>query len=82
MKLIVRNIDRSITEAELRKLFEDFGTVQSCNLVLNPEDGSSKGFGFVEMPKNGEAKAAMKNLNDQVLGNKQLRVKKAEDKKT
>lgn len=82
MKLIVRNIDRSITEAELRKLFEDFGTVQSCNLVLNPEDGSSKGFGFVEMPKNGEAKAAMKNLNDQVLGNKQLRVKKADDKKT
>jgi len=80
MKLLVRNIDRSITEAELSELFEAFGTVQSCNLVLDADNGSSKGFGFVEMPKNGEAKAAMKNLNNKVVGDSQLRVKKAEDK--
>lgn len=80
MKLLVRNIDRSITEAELLELFEAFGTVQSCNLVLDATSGTSKGFGFVEMPKNGEAKAAMKNLNNKLVGDSQLRVKKAEDK--
>lgn len=78
MKLLVRNIDRSITEAELSELFEAYGSVQSCNLVMDQESGSSKGFGFVEMPKPGEAKAAMKSLNNQVLGNSILRVKKAD----
>lgn len=77
MKLLVRNIDRSISEDTLRQKFEAFGSVQSCDLVLDKATGSSKGFGFVEMPKAGEAKAAMKNLNFAVMGNLPLRVKKA-----
>ncbi len=80
MKLLVRNLARTTTEAELRAMFEAFGTVQSCTLVLDKETGSSKGFGFIEMPKPGEAKAAVKNLNyTDVAGNK-IRVKKAESK--
>jgi len=81
MKLLVRNLDRSTTEEQLKDLFEAFGSVQSCNLVVDQATGLSKGFGFVEMPKAGEAKAAMKNLNDTMLGNSLIRVKKAEDKK-
>ena len=81
MKLLVRNLDRSTTEEELNGLFQAFGTVQSCNLVIDKADGASKGFGFVEMPKPGEAKAAMQGLNNQTIGNNQIRVKKAEDKK-
>ena len=42
--------------------------------------GASKGFGFVEMPKPGEAKAAIKSLNNHALGDANIRVKKAEDK--
>ncbi|WP_396587255.1 RNA recognition motif domain-containing protein [Bermanella sp. R86510] len=80
MKLLVRNLDRATTEAELNSIFEEFGTVQSCNLVMDQVSGESKGFGFIEMPKAGEAKAAIKNLNNKSIGSSKIRVKKAEDK--
>ena len=80
MKLLVRNLDRSTTEEELQKLFEEFGTVQYCTLVKDINSGSSKGFGFVEMPKAGDAKEAIKNLNNKTVGSNKIRVKKAEDK--
>ncbi len=78
MKLLVRNLARSTTEEELKSLFEAYGAVQSCSLVVDLKSGGSKGFGFVEMPKPGEAKAAMKNLNDKDVAGKNIRVKKAE----
>ena len=78
MKLLIRNLTRTITEVELRELFESYGTVQSCTLVMDKETGGSKGFGFVEMPKPGEAKAAMKNLNGKDIEGNQIRVKKSE----
>lgn len=81
MKLLIRNLARSVTEQELQNLFEQYGAVQACNLVLDKATGESKGFGFVEMPKPGEAKAAMKNLNSQDLAGSKIRVKRAEDKK-
>ena len=80
MKLLIRNLDRVTTEKELKNLFQEFGTVQSCNLVMDKGTGESKGFGFVEMPKTGEAKAAIKNLNNKTVGENKIRVKKAEDK--
>ena len=80
MKLLIRNLARSTTEAELLELFESYGSVQYCNLVMDPVTGGSKGFGFVEMPKVGEAKAAMKNLNNTLVNGNMIRVKKAEDK--
>ncbi|MDF1832776.1 MAG: RNA-binding protein [Porticoccaceae bacterium] len=80
MKLLVRNLPRSITEAELQALFEPFGLVQSCSLVMDGESGLSKGFGFVEMPKPGNGKAAMKQLNAKVIAGNKIRVKKAESK--
>jgi RNA recognition motif-containing protein len=78
MKLLIRNLDRLTTEEELKSLFQEFGTVQSCDLVIDRESGASKGFGFIEMPKSGEAKAAIKNLNDKTVGDSKIRVKKAE----
>ena len=80
MKLLIRNLSRTTTEAELRILFELHGTVQSCNLVIDKKTGSSKGFGFVEMPKQGDAKAAMKTLNGREIAGNKIRVKKAETK--
>jgi RNA recognition motif-containing protein len=80
MKLLIRNLARSTTEEELKILFDEFGTVQSCNLVLDKTTSKSKGFAFVEMPKSGEALAAMKTLNGKNLANNKIRVKKAEDK--
>ena len=80
MKLLIRNLARSTTETELRALFEAHGQVQSYNLVLDQKTDISKGFGFVEIPKQGEAKAAMKNLNGQDVAGNKIRVKKAESK--
>jgi RNA recognition motif-containing protein len=80
MKLLVRNLDRSTTEAELLAMFEALGAVQSCNLVMDAKTGSSKGFGFVEMPNQGQAKAAIKTLNGEKIGANIIRVKKAEPK--
>ena len=80
MKLLVRNLARTSTEAELRALFEAQGKVQSCTVVMDKNTGVSKGFGFVEMPLAGEAKAAMKTLNGANIGGNKIRVKKAEPK--
>ena len=78
MKPIVRNLARSTTEAELQTMFEAHGAVQSCSLVMDKKTGISKGFGFVEMPRPGDAKAAMKNLNGKDVAGSKIRVKKAE----
>ena len=78
MKLLIRNLTRTTTEAELQAMFEVYGTVQSCTLVIDKKTGGSKGFGFIEMPKPGEAKAAMKNLNGKDVAGSKIRVKKAE----
>ena len=80
MKLLIRNLARTTTEKELLSLFEPFGTVQSCTLVIDKETGASKGFGFVEMPKQGDAKAAMKSVNGKEIAGNKIRVKKAEAK--
>lgn len=80
MKLLIRNLSRNISEAELKALFEAHGAVQSCNLVMDQVTGQSKGFGFVEMPKHGEAKAAMQTMNGKDVDGSKMRVKKAEDK--
>lgn len=78
MKLLIRNLARATTEAALKEMFETYGKVQSCTLVIDKDTGASKGFGFVEMPKIGDAKAAMKNLNNQEVDSNKIRVKKAE----
>lgn len=80
MKLLIRNLARTITESQLKNMFEEFGALQSCNLVIDAKTGQSKGFGFVEMPKPGEAKAAMKSLNGKEIEGAKIRVKKAEAK--
>lgn len=77
MKLLIRNLNSTTTEAELKAMFNIHGTVQSCTLVVDKETGKSKGFGFVEMPKPGDAKAAMKMLNGTDVAGSKIRVKKA-----
>ena len=80
MKLLIRNLARTTTEAELRNLFEAHGVVQSCTLVMDRETGKSKGFGFVEMPKHADARAAIKALNNQEIAGSRIRVKMDESK--
>lgn len=77
MRLLVRNMSRQTTEKDLLGLFEPFGAVQSCVIVQDENTGKSKGFGFVEMPKPGDAKAAMLQLNGRELNGETIRVKRS-----
>jgi RNA recognition motif-containing protein len=77
MIILVRNIDRSITEAEMRKVLEKHGKVRSFDLVLDKETGKSKGFGFADMPGHDEALAAVEALDGFLVGSEKLRVKRA-----
>jgi RNA recognition motif-containing protein len=77
MKIMVRNLSRETTEAALLALFREYGDVQYCKLVMDRATGKSKGFGFVEMPRAGEAKAAIKRLNARTIDGIKIRVKKA-----
>lgn len=79
MKILLRNLSRKTTEEELLDLFTGYGTVQYCKIVMDKKSGTSKGFGFVEMPRVGEAKAAIKALNAKDVGGNIIRVKKAEE---
>ncbi len=79
MKLLVRNLARTTTEHELRVLFSAHGSVTQCNLVLDQETGQSKGFAFVEMPDENEAKAALAELNMTNVAKSKIRVKLAKD---
>ena len=77
MKLLIRNLARTTTEQELRAMLKPHGTVQSCTLVLDKETGNSKGFGFVEIPEQAEAEAAITALNGKNVGGNKIRVKEA-----
>ena len=75
MKLLVRNLSRSTTEQEIRILFSAIGGVTECTLVLDQATGKSKGFAFVEMPNEAEAKKALKALHETRIGSNRIRVK-------
>lgn len=78
MNILVRNLSRETTEAELLSLFRKYGEVQHCTVVIDKATGKSKGFGFVEMPLAGEVRVAIKALNAQDVDGNGIRVKKAE----
>jgi|TARA_B100000497_G_C7559583_1_gene337657 RNA recognition motif-containing protein len=78
-KIITLNLPRDLTEEELKVLFEPHGEILSCDLVLDKETGVSKGFGFVEMGLESEAKIAIKTLHETRLKKKKIRVKLARE---
>jgi RNA recognition motif-containing protein len=77
MIILIRNIDRAITEAEVRKLLDTHGKVRTFDLVLDKVTGKSKGFGFADMPSLDQALKMIEALNGFQLGSEKLRVKKA-----
>ncbi|MEB3767162.1 RNA-binding protein [Acinetobacter sp. MD2] len=78
MKILVRNLERSVTEAELNALFKPYGAIESCVIVTDAATGKSKGFGFVEMTNPREAIKAIKALNTFKVKGAGIRVKAAE----
>ncbi|MDD3886127.1 MAG: RNA-binding protein [Victivallaceae bacterium] len=80
MKMYVGNLSFSTTESELNHAFSEYGTVDSANIINDRDTGRSKGFGFVEMSNNDEAKAAMAGLDGSQLGDRNLKVNEARPK--
>jgi RNA recognition motif-containing protein len=77
MNIYVGNLAYGVTQDELRDTFAAYGQVETANLITDKFTGESKGFGFVEMPNNSEADAAIKALNEQPLKGRPLRVNQA-----
>jgi len=77
MNIYVGNLSREVTEEDLRQAFEAFGEVTSAKVITDRYTGVSRGFGFVEMPANDEARAAIAGLNGKELKERTLRVDEA-----
>eukprot|EP00668_Euglena_longa_P005557 GGOE01006555.1.p1 GENE.GGOE01006555.1~~GGOE01006555.1.p1 ORF type:complete len:343 (-),score=63.32 GGOE01006555.1:769-1719(-) len=75
---MVNNIPEAWTVAELEALFQPFGSIESCNVILNKQTRTSKGYGFVKFFQRSEAEEAIHALNGHVVDGKSLTVKKAE----
>lgn len=77
MRIYVGNLPYSMTEDLLRETFSDFGQVESATIITDRDSGQSKGFGFVEMPVDSEAQAAITELNGRQIGGRALTVNEA-----
>ncbi|MBK8170079.1 MAG: RNA-binding protein [Sandaracinaceae bacterium] len=73
-KLYVGNLPFSTSEEDLTAQFGQYGTVQRATLVTDRETGRSRGFAFVEMASDADAKAAIEALDGQQMGGRQLQV--------
>ena len=76
-KLYVGNLSYDMTDSDLQTLFEQFGAVQSVQIIMDRDTGRSKGFGFVEMANNTEAQAAISALNGKESDGRALTVNEA-----
>lgn len=77
MNIYVGNLSYATTEDDLRQAFEAFGQVTSASIIKDKFSGQSKGFGFVEMPSQEEAKAAIAGNNGKELKGRNLSVNEA-----
>ena len=77
MNIYIGNIAHATTEQELTELFSQYGTVGSAKIIMDQYSGQSRGFAFVEMEKNAEAKKAIAELDGKEHNGRQLKVNEA-----
>ena len=82
MNIYVGNLDYKVNENDLAEIFEKYGTVSSSKIIIDKYSGRSKGFGFVTMENQDEAKAAISKLKDTTFVNRKIVVNEARPKKT
>jgi RNA recognition motif-containing protein len=80
MNMYVSNLSFHTKEDDLRKLFEQFGTVSSAKVINDRDTGRSRGFGFVEMESDTEANEAIKGLNNKEIEGRAMSVSVAREK--
>ena len=80
MDIYVGNLPYTATDADLQQLFQTHGTVSSARVIVDKFTGQSKGFGFVEMPDQGQAQAAIQATNGSDFMGRPLRVNESQPK--
>jgi RNA recognition motif-containing protein len=76
-KLYVGNMSYQTSDESLRALFGEYGTVESVNLITDRDTGRRRGFGFVEMGTDDEARAAIAGMNGKSVDDRELNVAEA-----
>ncbi|EGV18358.1 RNA recognition motif domain-containing protein [Thiocapsa marina] len=77
MRIYVGNLTYSVTDDDLRDVFGQYGELAAAEVIKDKFSGQSKGFGFVDMPNNSEADAAIKALNETDFKGRKLTVNEA-----
>ena len=80
MNMYVSNLSFHTADDELRALFSEFGVVTSAKVITDRETGRSRGFGFVEMSSEAEAKNAIQGLNNKEIEGRAMSVSVAKEK--
>ena len=80
MNMYVSNLSFHTKDEDLKKLFEQYGAVSSAKVISDRETGQSRGFGFVEMESDAEAKEAMNGLNNKEIEGRAMSVTVAREK--
>ncbi|HVV17030.1 MAG TPA: RNA-binding protein [Polyangia bacterium] len=80
-RLYVGNLPYTVTELDLRELFAGLGTVTDAKIITDRETGRPRGFGFIEMATEDEARKAIEELNGRDVQGRQVAVKEAEDRR-
>src|ERR1700729_3692903 len=79
MKLFVAGLPYDFDDVDLKEMFELYGAVNFAKVVMDRETGKSKGFGFVDMPDETEARAAIETLDNASIRGKKMAVKEADE---
>jgi cold-inducible RNA-binding protein len=82
LKIYVGNLSYSTSSEGLREMFEEFGSVDSAEVVMDRNTNRSRGFGFVEMSNGEEAQAAISAINGKDVEGRALNVSEARPKRT
>lgn len=81
MNIYVGNLPYSIGEDDLQGIFGEYGEIESVKIITDKYSGRSKGFGFVVMDNDEEAKAAIENLNGKTVDSREITVNEARPRK-
>lgn len=81
MTIYVGNINYTLTEEDIKRIFEVLGNVETIKIIRDKKTGRSKGFGFLDMPDKKEAMEAIKTLDGKTISGRNMRVLRAHTNK-
>lgn len=80
MNIYIGNLNYKVREEDLKQVFEEYGEISSVKLIKDRETGRSKGFAFVEMPNDNDARKAIEELDQAEFQGRQIVIKEARPK--